>query len=133
MPTYDYECKACGHSFDVFQSMSDEPLTLCPECGKKQLRRLIGGGVGIIFKGSGFYVTDSKSKSSSATATAGKETAGKETAGKETSPRESSTKEPAAKGSDSAPAASTGDSKTAKNGSGGDGGTGSRSKSAAAT
>ena len=128
MPTYDYECKACGHSFDVFQSMSDEPLSLCPECGKKQLRRLIGGGVGIIFKGSGFYVTDSKSKSSSATATAGQETASKETASKE-----SSTKEPAAKSTDSAPAASTGESKTAKNGSGSDGGTGSRSKSAAAT
>ncbi|TVQ96496.1 MAG: zinc ribbon domain-containing protein [Spirochaetaceae bacterium] len=121
MPTYDYECKGCGHSFDVFQGMTDEPLTLCPECGKKQLRRLIGGGVGIIFKGSGFYVTDSKSKSSSATATAGKETASKE----------SSTKEPAAKSTDSTAASSTGESKPAKNGS--DGGTGNRSKSAAAT
>lgn len=57
MPTYGYECKSCGHSFDVFQNMSDEPLKICPQCGK-DLRRLINGGTGIIFKGSGFYVTD---------------------------------------------------------------------------
>ena len=61
MPTYDYECDACGHSFDAFQSMSDEPLKKCPKCGKMKLRRLIGGGLGVIFKGSGFYVNDSKS------------------------------------------------------------------------
>jgi putative FmdB family regulatory protein len=59
MPTYDYECTTCGHTFEAFQSMSEDPLSKCPECGKK-VRRLIGGGVGIIFKGSGFYVTDSK-------------------------------------------------------------------------
>jgi putative FmdB family regulatory protein len=59
MPTYEYECKTCGHTFDVFQSMRDEPLKICPECGK-ELRRLINGGTGIIFKGSGFYVTDAK-------------------------------------------------------------------------
>ncbi|MDR2370192.1 MAG: zinc ribbon domain-containing protein [Treponema sp.] len=57
MPTYEYECKSCGYTFDVFQSMSDEPLKSCPECGK-DVRRLINGGGGIIFKGSGFYVTD---------------------------------------------------------------------------
>ena len=57
MPTYEYESKDCGHSFDVFQSIKDEPLRVCPECGK-ELRRLINGGTGIIFKGSGFYVTD---------------------------------------------------------------------------
>ena len=66
MPTYDYECRACGHSFDVFQSMADEALSVCPACQKKQLRRLIGGGVGVIFKGSGFYINDSRSRSSSA-------------------------------------------------------------------
>ena len=60
MPTYEYECLSCNHTFEVFQSMSDEPLKKCPKCGKK-IRRLIGGGVGIIFKGSGFYVTDNKS------------------------------------------------------------------------
>ena len=57
MPTYEYECKSCGHAFEAFQSMSDAPLSECPEC-KKELRRLINGGSGIIFKGSGFYVTD---------------------------------------------------------------------------
>jgi putative FmdB family regulatory protein len=57
MPTYGYECKSCGHTFDVFQSMRDDPVKVCPECGK-EVRRLINGGTGIIFKGSGFYVTD---------------------------------------------------------------------------
>jgi putative FmdB family regulatory protein len=57
MPTYEYECKECSHSFEVFQAMSDEPLKICPRCGK-EVRRLIFGGAGVIFKGSGFYVTD---------------------------------------------------------------------------
>lgn len=66
MPTYDYECSACGHTFDAFQSMSDDPLSRCPSCGKAKLKRLIGGGLGVIFKGSGFYVTDSRSSGSAA-------------------------------------------------------------------
>ena len=66
MPTYDYECEGCGHVFEYFQMMSDEPLKECPKC-KSKVKRLIGGGMGIIFKGSGFYVTDSKKKSSSST------------------------------------------------------------------
>jgi len=57
MPTYEYECKSCSHTFEVFQSMSDPPLKDCPECGS-EVRRLIFGGSGVIFKGSGFYVTD---------------------------------------------------------------------------
>ena len=65
MPTYDYECSACGHTFDAFQSMSENPLRKCPRCGKNTLKRLIGAGLGIIFKGSGFYVNDSRSASSS--------------------------------------------------------------------
>ncbi|MFW6288783.1 MAG: FmdB family zinc ribbon protein [Spirochaetota bacterium] len=63
MPTYDYECAKCGHTFDAFQNMSDDPLKKCPECGKNGLKRLIGGGLGVIFKGSGFYSTDSRSSS----------------------------------------------------------------------
>lgn len=59
MPTYDYECESCGHRFEVFQSMSDDPVKSCPKCGKG-VRRLIGGGLGVIFKGSGFYVTDNR-------------------------------------------------------------------------
>src|SRR6478736_5781440 len=58
MPTYDYECKACGHTFDELQSFSDPPLTKCPACKKNKLERLFGGGGAIIFKGAGFYETD---------------------------------------------------------------------------
>ena len=60
MPTYDYLCDKCGHQFEVFQMMSDKPLKKCPECRSK-IRRLIGGGAGILFKGSGFYQTDYRS------------------------------------------------------------------------
>ena len=66
MPTYDYQCESCGRTFEHFQSMSDDPLSECEECSGS-LKRLIGGGLGIIFKGSGFYVTDNKSKNSSNT------------------------------------------------------------------
>ena len=61
MPTYDYVCQACGHEFEAFQSMSDDPLTDCPEC-EGRVKRRIGGGTGVIFKGSGFYINDSKKK-----------------------------------------------------------------------
>jgi len=61
MPTYEYECKKCRRRFEVFQSMSDEPIKKCPECGK-EVRRLVSGGAGVIFKGSGFYVTDKQEK-----------------------------------------------------------------------
>ena len=57
MPTYDYICEKCGDQFEHFQKMSSEPLTVCSKCGG-HLKRLIGSGVGIIFKGSGFYCTD---------------------------------------------------------------------------
>lgn len=63
MPTYDYECDACGHKFEEFQNISAEPLVKCPNCGKKKLRRLFGAGAGILFKGSGFYQTDYRSDS----------------------------------------------------------------------
>ena len=62
MPTYDYECEKCGHRFELFQSMNDEPKKRCPKC-KGKVRRLIGTGAGMIFKGSGFYVTDYRSDS----------------------------------------------------------------------
>lgn len=61
MPTYDYRCQSCEHTFEHFQSMSSEILKKCPECGKK-LDRVMGGGTGVIFKGSGFYQTDYKTK-----------------------------------------------------------------------
>jgi putative FmdB family regulatory protein len=60
MPTYEYKCQICGYSFEKFQSMKDKPLETCPECNGK-VQRMIGGGAGIIFKGSGFYTTDYRS------------------------------------------------------------------------
>ena len=59
MPTYEYACTKCGHTFEAIQSMNDKPLSRCPEC-KSSVRRVIHGGMGIIFKGSGFYTTDNK-------------------------------------------------------------------------
>ncbi len=75
MPTYEYQCDACQHNFDEFQSFSDPPLKKCPKCGKPKLRRLIGTGAAIIFKGSGFYQTDYRSESYKAAAKAEQESA----------------------------------------------------------
>lgn len=63
MPTYEYMCNACEHEWEEFQAMSAKPTKKCPECGKRKAERLISGGGGLIFKGSGFYCTDYRSKS----------------------------------------------------------------------
>jgi len=63
MPTYDYQCDACDHKFEVFQSITEEHLKKCPECKTNKLRRLFGTGAAIMFKGSGFYQTDYRSDS----------------------------------------------------------------------
>jgi len=63
MPTYDYECDACGHQFELFQSISEPVKRKCPECNKQKLRRLFGTGAAVVFKGSGFYETDYRSES----------------------------------------------------------------------
>jgi putative FmdB family regulatory protein len=94
VPTYAYACTACGHRFEVQQSFTDAALTACPEC-EGRLRKLFNS-VGIVFKGSGFYRTDSRNGSS------GAESAGKESGAKEAGAKESATKEPAAKESSSA-------------------------------
>ena len=62
MPTYDYICNDCEKMYEYFQSMSDVPMKECPECQKNSLRRVISGGTGLIFKGSGYYLTDYKNK-----------------------------------------------------------------------
>ncbi|MBN1688366.1 MAG: zinc ribbon domain-containing protein [Candidatus Omnitrophica bacterium] len=62
MPTYEYICDHCEHEFELFQSMKDKPVKKCPSCGNLKARRLIGRGAGILFKGSGFYQTDYRSK-----------------------------------------------------------------------
>ncbi len=61
MPTYDYRCTSCGYEFEHFQSMFDEPVKICPRC-EGAVKRVISGGTGLIFKGSGFYITDYKAK-----------------------------------------------------------------------
>ena len=63
MPTYDYQCQACGHSWELFQSMNDNPVKSCPKCKKRKAKRLLGVGAGLIFKGTRFYETDYKNKS----------------------------------------------------------------------
>ncbi|MGB9697455.1 MAG: FmdB family zinc ribbon protein [Ignavibacteria bacterium] len=72
MPTYDYQCNKCGKEFEFFQSIKDEPLKVCPACGKPALKRKISAGAGLIFKGTGFYLTDYKNKSSSHSETSNK-------------------------------------------------------------
>lgn len=63
MPTYAYECEACGHAFELFQSMTASAKRKCPDCGKNKLQRLIGKGAAVLFKGEGFYETDYRSDS----------------------------------------------------------------------
>jgi putative FmdB family regulatory protein len=79
MPTYEYVCDGCSHEFEIFQSMKDNRLKTCPECEEDRLRRKIGTGAGIIFKGSGFYETDYKRNSKPES----KEGGGKESGGSE--------------------------------------------------
>ena len=82
MPTYDYVCDACGHTFELFQSMTDSVKRTCPQCRKRKLRRLIGTGGAIMFKGSGFYQTDYRSESYKKAAAADKPTEKKKDAAK---------------------------------------------------
>lgn len=62
MPTYDYECSACGHKLEIFQKITDDPVKKCPACKKSRLVRQFGTGAAIVFKGSGFYQTDYRSE-----------------------------------------------------------------------
>lgn len=79
MPTYDYRCTACGHEFELFQSMKDSPKRKCPSCNKAALERLIGIGAAVVFKGSGFYQTDYRSEAYKKAADADKAPAASET------------------------------------------------------
>lgn len=94
MPTYEYRCVA-GHAFEVFQRMSDAPVGTCPECGK-DVERLLSGGAGLIFKGDGFYITETRSedymkKQSAESAASAKETASEQTGSAKSSSDSSST------------------------------------------
>ncbi len=77
MPTYEYVCTKCGHELEAFQSMKDAPLSKCPSCKKAGLKRKIGGGAGLIFKGTGFYITDYKKPGANKEAAADKPAASK--------------------------------------------------------
>ena len=96
MPTYDYQCDACGHEFELFQSINEPVKRKCPDCGKQKLRRLFGAGAAIVFKGSGFYQTDYRSDSYKKSAKADKDVASDSKAG---SKGETSDSKPAKKAS----------------------------------
>jgi putative FmdB family regulatory protein len=89
MPTYEYACKFCGHHLETFQSIKAEPLKKCPSCHKNGLQRLISGGAGLIFKGTGFYETDYKRSPASSSSTEKKTSSDK--------PKSEPAKSPAAK------------------------------------
>src|SRR5262245_54793692 len=121
MPTYDYICKSCNHTFELFQSMKDAPKRKCPECGKNALERLIGTGAAIMFKGSGFYETDYRSESYKKAAEADKPSSStdkSDTAGKDAS-KPAETKASDSKSTESNPSkdkpASKSESKPANN------------------
>lgn len=94
MPTYDYECQACGHAWELFQSMKDDPVKSCPKCKKRKAKRLMGLGAGLIFKGSGFYETDYKRAGS------GKKESGADSGESQSSSAESKGTEKKSSGSD---------------------------------
>jgi putative FmdB family regulatory protein len=119
MPTYDYRCDACGHRFELFQSIKADPAKTCPSCGQDAARRMIGTGGGLIFKGSGFYITDYRSESYKTAAKS--ETGGGPSTGAATGA--SATPAPA-----SAPAGSSGAGGAAK----GEGGGGASAKTSTA-
>lgn len=100
MPTYDYECDACSHKFEHFQSINDPVLKKCPECKKSKLRRLFGTGAAIMFKGSGFYQTDYRSESYKKRASEDKSSSNGSDAKSESKPAETK-KETASKSADS--------------------------------
>ncbi len=90
MPTYDYECDACGHAFELFQSISEPVKRKCPDCKKQKLRRLFGTGAAVMFKGSGFYQTDYRSESYKKAAAADTKPAGESSSKSESKPESKS-------------------------------------------
>jgi len=90
MPTYEYECQKCGKTFDLFQNISDKPIKKCTLCKDGKVKRLIGTGAGILFKGSGFYTTDYRSDSYNKGAKADSKPASSESSGSKTKKSKSS-------------------------------------------
>jgi putative FmdB family regulatory protein len=92
MPTYDYMCENCEYEFEQFQSITAKPLRKCPKCGKRELKRLIGAGAGVIFKGSGFYQTDYRSEGYKKAQESEKPSTDKDTGKKESETKTAETK-----------------------------------------
>jgi len=115
MPTYDYKCNACGHRFELHQSMKDSPKRKCPRCGKNSLERLIGTGAAVLFKGSGFYQTDYRSDSYKKAAEADSKPAAKtESSGGASQPATDGAKPAAPAEKPASPKATTGKPKSPK-------------------
>ena len=93
MPTYDYICESCGSRFEQFQSITAKPLRKCSKCGKNKLKRLIGAGAGVIFKGSGFYETDYRSEGYKKAQEGEKKKSEKDTGKKDAKTKETKAKE----------------------------------------
>jgi putative FmdB family regulatory protein len=109
MPTYEYQCDACGHKFEKFQSITSTAVKKCPKCGKNKVRRLISSGAGVIFKGGGFYQTDYRSDSYKAGAKSdapptSTDSKPSETKGTDKPPQSTETKAAEPKASESKPA-----------------------------
>ncbi len=104
MPTYDYQCEACDHAFEEYQSITAKQLRKCPSCGQRKLIRLIGTGGGVIFKGSGFYQTDYRSAEYKKSAEAEKKTSEKSKPKEKSSKGESSPSKSEGKASESSAA-----------------------------
>jgi putative FmdB family regulatory protein len=119
MPTYDYECDACDHKFELYQSITADPEKKCPKCKKMKLRRLIGTGAAVVFKGSGFYQTDYRSESYKKSAAADSKAPASETKSESTTSTETNTSEsPATKAADPKPASTESSPKTKGKGKG---------------
>jgi putative FmdB family regulatory protein len=99
MPTYDYVCDSCGHEFEAFESITSQPQTDCPECKTPKLRRKIGPGAAILFKGSGFYKTDYRSDSYKSAAKAEKSSSESSSTSKSDSPKSDTPKTDSSKSS----------------------------------
>ena len=119
MPTYDYECDACDHKFELYQSITADPEKKCPKCKKMKLRRLIGPGAAVVFKGSGFYQTDYRSESYKKSAAADSKAPASEAKPESKTSTETSTSEtPATTSADPKPASSDASPKTKSKGKG---------------
>ena len=102
-PTYEYLCESCKWGFERFQSITAKPLRVCPKCGKRKVKRLIGAGAGVIFKGSGFYQTDYRSEGYKKAKEGEKKTTDKDTGKKETETTTTETKRTETKAKESKP------------------------------